>query len=79
MWFAFAFTAQDGEAMLQEIATRSSGKRQFNFNMFEVVIDVDAQSVEIYDVTDASREGEEIVPIAAFVEMIRKRLEASRG
>jgi regulator of RNase E activity RraA len=70
-FFAEEFTERDRAKFLEELATRSSGKRRFNFNVFDVVINVDSGTVTVEDILDADSTGTVNIPIDEFAARVR--------
>jgi hypothetical protein len=58
--------AEGGERadLLREIETRTSGKRELSFNVFDVLIDVSGQTVTVSDVLEA--DASETVTLTEF-------------
>jgi hypothetical protein len=68
-FFAEEFSEHNRARFLEELATRSSGKRRFNFNVFDVVFDVDSGTVIVEDILEA--DSTETIPIDEFTTRVR--------
>jgi hypothetical protein len=52
------------ELLLEEIRTRSEGRRRFTFNVFNVLLDVDSGMVTVEDVLEP--DADQSVPLSEF-------------
>jgi hypothetical protein len=63
-FFDEEFTERDRVRFMDELATRRVGKQTFNFNVFDVVVDVDAGTVTIIDILEPN--SEQVVAMGEF-------------
>jgi hypothetical protein len=55
------YDGHTGAMLLDEITARASGRRHFTFNVFDLLLDFDAQAATITDVLEA--DSSEVIPL----------------
>jgi hypothetical protein len=66
-------TQRDRTKFLEALASQSSGKRSFNFNVFNVILDFDSQTVIVEDVLESD------VSMTVSIDEFGRRLRSGRG